>query len=181
MLGRTSWRLLLLFYLIGGFCVSLPPTLHHGFSGPWRSPPALSSILAAFGCFTFARLFRQSFSASATVLSGRVLPTGLFYLAFLPHVLARFMTQMWAGTSHPGSSSVPALTKLSFLADAWSWTVSIVDTRPLVYQLCQWTTKYKFTKLICFNQPMLVQSDTTKLVNKYWLKLLQRNYFLSLH
>ena len=62
---------------------SLPPALHPGFSGPWRPPPALSSTLATFGCFTFARLFRHSLIASATVLSGRFLPTGVFYLTLL--------------------------------------------------------------------------------------------------
>ena len=44
----------------------------------------------------------------------------LIYLALLPHILARFVTQMQAGTPYPGSSSVPAITKLSFPADAWS-------------------------------------------------------------
>ena len=39
-----------------------------------------------------------------------------------------------AGTPHPGSSSVPALTDLSFPADAWPRTTPIVVTRPLVCQ-----------------------------------------------
>ena len=36
-----------------------------------KASTSLSSTLATFGCFTFARLFRHSFTASATVLSGR--------------------------------------------------------------------------------------------------------------
>ena len=90
LLGRTSrkflwcWLLLLLFSSLEVFTFlgyfSLPPTLHLGFSGPWRPPPALSSTLATFSCFTFARLFRHSFTASATVLSGHFLPIGVFYL-----------------------------------------------------------------------------------------------------
>ena len=40
--------------------VSLPLALHPSFSGPWRPPPALSSTLDTFGCFTFVRLFRHS-------------------------------------------------------------------------------------------------------------------------
>ena len=95
---------------------SLPSALHPGFSGPWRPPPALSSTLATFGCFNFARLFRHSLTVGATVLSGRFLPTGVFYLTLHPHILACFV--MWAGTPHPGSSSMPALTKLSFSVDA---------------------------------------------------------------
>ena len=80
----------LLFYLTVGFYVSvlllLPPALHPGFSGPWRPPPALSSTLATIGCSIFARLFRHSFTASATVLTRRFLPRGVVYLALLPQV-----------------------------------------------------------------------------------------------
>ena len=145
---------------------SLPPALHPGFSGPWRPPSSLSSTLAAFGCFAFARLFRHSSTASATILSGRFLPTGVFHLALLPHVLARFVTQMWTGTPHPGSSSVPALTDLSLLADASPWTTHIVDTRPLAYQLRQWATNYRVK---------------TKLLNMFHLlKSQQNNYYFWL-
>ena len=42
-----------------------------------------------------------------------------FYLALLPHILARFVTQIQAGTPHPGSSSVPALAELSLSANTW--------------------------------------------------------------
>ena len=45
---------------------SLPLALHPGFSGPWRPPPALSSTLATFSCFTFCQAF-----------SVRVLPRAL--------------------------------------------------------------------------------------------------------
>ena len=86
---------------------SFPPALHPGFSGPWRSPPSLSSTLAIFGYFTFTRLFRHIFTASATLLSVYFLPTGVFYSAFLPHILARLVTQMRAGTPHRGSSPCP--------------------------------------------------------------------------
>ena len=68
----------------------LPPALHPVFSGPSRPPPALSSTLATFGCFNFARLFRHSFTTSATVLSRRFFAHRVFYLALLPHTLARF-------------------------------------------------------------------------------------------
>ena len=100
LLGRTSsrcfwcWLLLLFFSSLEVFTFldyfSLPPALHPGFSGPWRPPPALSSTLTTFCCFTFARLFRHSFTTSATVLIGHFLPTGAFYLTFLPHMFDRF-------------------------------------------------------------------------------------------
>ena len=61
------------------------------------------------------------------------------------HVFAK---QMRTGTPYPRSFSVAAFTKLSFPADERSWTTHIVDTRPLVYQLCQWATKYKVTSLL---------------------------------
>ena len=80
---------------------------------------------------------------------------GIFYpqAFFTYHIGACFVTQMWAGTSHLGSSSVPALTRLFFRFDAWSWTTNIVDPRPLVYQLCQWATNYKVIKLLSMFQP----------------------------
>ena len=105
-------------------------------------------------------LFRHSFTTSAKVLTGRFLPTGIFYLAFLPHILTHFVTQMWVGTLHPWSSSVPALTKLSFPADTWSWTTHIVDTRPLFDHLRQWATRYKVTELLNVFQPTYACSKT---------------------
>ena len=166
MLGRTSRRsfwcwLLLFFYLTAGFFSFIAFRRHPSFfrelSSGFYSHFILSAQIIAewFTALSFnlSGLFRHSLTASATVLSGRFLPTGVFYLALLPHILARFVTQMRAGTPHPGSSSVSALTKWSLPADAWSWTTYIVDTRPLVYQLRQWATKYKVTKLLNMFQP----------------------------
>ena len=59
---------------------------------------------------------------------------------FLPYI--PFVTQMRAGTPLSGSSSVPARTELSLPADAWTWTIDVWSTRPLIYQLRQWATKY---------------------------------------
>ena len=116
--------------------------------------------------FNLSGLFRHSLTASATVLSGRFLITVVFYLALLPHSLRRFVIQIWAGTPHLGSSSVPALTKLSFPSDAWYWTTHIVDTRPLVYQSRQLATKYKVTTLLNMFQPTYVCSKSYGKDNK---------------
>ena len=114
------------FYLTGGFYISRLLFLATGTSPqllrPREGPPlVLSSTLATFSCFTFARLLRHSFTASATVLSGRFLPASVFYLTLLHrnfwHV---FVTQMRAGTPHPGSFFVPALTEMFLPADAWT-------------------------------------------------------------
>ena len=48
----------------------------------------------------------------------------IFARIFYP-TLPRFMIQIRAGTPHPGSSSVPALTELSLPADAWTWTIDL--------------------------------------------------------
>ena len=68
----------------------LPPALHPGFSGPWRPPLSLSSTLATFGCFTFARIFRHSFTASATVLSGIFYPQAFFTLCSFTAIFGTF-------------------------------------------------------------------------------------------
>ena len=103
--------------------------------------------------FNLSGLFRHSLTASATVMSGRFLPTVVFYRALLLHLLARFVTQMRAGAPQPILSLVLALTELTFLADAWSSTTHTVGTRPLVYQLRQWASKYKVIKLLNMFQP----------------------------
>ena len=101
------WR----FFLFPGF-FSLQPTLLLAFSGPWRPPPSLSSTLATFSCFTFARLFCHNFTSHK-----RFLP-----YAPWPTFLELFVTQMRAGTPRPGSSSVLDLTEFSLPADSWAWT-----------------------------------------------------------
>ena len=166
------------FTFLGYF--SLPPALRPGFSGLWRPPPALSSTLATFSYFTIARLSSCSFTANATVLSGRFLPASVFYLTLLHrnfwHV---FVTQMRAGTPHPGSFFVPVLTELFLLADAWTWTTHIVVTRPLIYQLRQWATKYRVKiKLLNIFCLFKVYVKTIKIhfeqdLDMYCLKLLR--------
>ena len=61
-----------------------------------------------------------------------------FTLHSLPTFCHDFVTQMLAGTPHPGSSSgLPSQSWPSRLkTEGWSWTTHIVDTRPLVSQLC---------------------------------------------
>ena len=98
-------------FLFPGF-FSLQPTLLLAFSGPWRPPPSLSSTLATFSCFTFARLFCHNFTSHR-----RFLP-----YAPWPTFLELFVTQMRAGTPRPGSSSVLDLTEFSLPADSWAWT-----------------------------------------------------------
>ena len=48
------------FFTFPGY-FSLPSVLHHAFSGQWRPPPALNSILATFGCFAFSQAFPSQF------------------------------------------------------------------------------------------------------------------------
>ena len=115
--GGTSLKLLrcwCYFILTGRFYVSW--LLFHASDIPsWllRAVNASTSselyTLTTFGCFIFARLFRHIFTASATVLNRCFLPTGVFYVTLLPHIVAHFVTQMRAGTPHSGSFSVPAL------------------------------------------------------------------------
>ena len=102
LLGRTSRRflwcwLLLLFFLTGGFYVFRAIFLCHrhsapasqareGFHRPWALPWLLSVALL------FPRLFRHSFTASVTFLSGNFLSTGIFYLTLLRQ---HFWNSLW--------------------------------------------------------------------------------------
>ena len=81
-----------------------------------------------------------------TVLPGVLqLWASVFYLALVPQILARFCD---SDASRNTPSSVPALTGLSLLTHAWSWTTHIVDKRPLVYPLHKKPTKYRVIKLL---------------------------------
>ena len=118
LLGRTfrsfllRWLLLLLFSSLEVFTFtgyfSLPPAIHLGFWGPWRPPPALSSTLATFGYFTFARLFFTVLPRALRFWVSIFYPQALFTSRFFHTFLTRFVTQMRAGTLSPGFSSAPA-------------------------------------------------------------------------
>ena len=158
------WR----FFTFPGY-FSMPPAFHPSISGPWRSQLALTSTLATFGCFTYPRLFHNSFIPSATVLSGHYLTTGVVYLLFHhPH----FWHVLWlrCRQEHPGSFSVPSLTELSLPGNAWIPTSHIVVTRPLIYQLRQWGTKYrvKIELLNMFHLFKVIRKDYKNTLNKTW-------------
>ena len=150
------------FTFLGYF--SLPPALHPGFSGPWRPPSALTLpwllSVTTFGCYGFEWAF---------FTRRRFLP-----YSPSPAFLACFVIRMRAGTPHLGSSSVPALTGLSLPAGAWTWTTHIVVTRPLIYQLRQWATKYrvKIEQLNMFCLFKVIWKDYKNTLNKTWWKVL---------
>ena len=75
-------------FLTGGFYVSGLLFLATG-TPPWLLRPVkafTSSVLypGYFRLLYFCQAFRNSFTASATVLSGHFLPTGVFYVMLLP-------------------------------------------------------------------------------------------------
>ena len=88
------------FYLTGGFYISgllflttgTPPQLLKHREG---LPLALSSTLATFGCFTFARLFRHSFTTSATVLRGVFYPQAFYTLRSFSNIFGTFLWLRW--------------------------------------------------------------------------------------
>ena len=125
--------------------------------------PSHRSVIRDNFHFNFSRVF--IFTTSATVLSGHFFS----HTRFLPYTPS-FVTQVRAGTPHPGSSSVPALTELSLPADAWAWTIYVWITRPLIYQLRQWATKYrvKVELLNMFRLFKVIWKDHKNTLNKAW-------------
>ena len=162
--GCCCFSSLELFTFQGYF--SLPPALHPGFSGLWRPPPWLL-LVALFLPGFFVTFLPRALRFWVCIFYPQV----LFYLALLPHIFWHtFVTQMRAETPHLGSSSVPALTELSLLADAWTWTTHIVVARPLSYQLRQSATKYrvkiKLLNMLCLFK--IIRKDYKNTLNKTW-------------
>ena len=113
-----------------------------------------------------------------------------FYLALPPHILARFCDSD-VGRKTPSRILLCACPhRVVPPADAWSWNTHFADSRPLVYQLRQWATTCRVKTLLNIFQPnnaclkshgKTIKTLWTRLVNKHYLKLLQRNCFLSIH
>ena len=127
------------FYLTGGF------SFHCFSTSSLTLPWAIAEFLHPFYTFSPAhrRVIRDTFNLtflgffSATVLSGHFLPTGVFYPTLL---------RLWlrCGQETPSRIFLCAyLHRLTLPADAWTWTVDVWITRLLIYQLCQWATKYR--------------------------------------
>ena len=162
-------------FLTGGFSVSGLLFLATGIP-PWLLRPVNASTSSEFypGYFWllyFLPGFFVTFSPRAIRFGWPFFTHGRFLLcAPSPHFWHVFVTQMRTGTHHPGSSSVPALRELSLPADTWTWTTHIVVTRPLIYQLRQWATKYK-VKVELLNMFCLfkvVWKDYKHTFNKTW-------------
>ena len=150
---------------------SLPLAHHLGFSGLWRPPPALSSTLPTFSCFTFSQAFPSHFYCKCHGFEWAFFTHRQFFtLHSFPIFLTCFVTQMQAGTPHLESSPVPALTELLLLADTWTWTTYILVTRPWIYQLCQWAMRYrvKIKLLNMFHLFKVIWKDYKNALNKTW-------------
>ena len=127
------------------------------------------------------------FTASATVLSGHFSPTDVFYLAFLPHIFDTFCDSS-EGRNTPSRILLCACHH-RVVPSGWGmeFNYSIVVTRPLIYGLRQWTTKYR-VKIKLMNMIRLfevyrktIKTLWTRLDKKYCLKLLWRNCLISIH
>ena len=133
--------LLLLFFISFPGYFTMSPAVQPGFSGPWRPPPALSSIPITFDCLAF------SSTANATVLSG-----GFFtHRRFLPYALSPTFSSVYQGL--PGSQQF-------FLEVCrvlyWSWkhrpspSVCLIHSNPQssysgefifkIYRILSWIT-----------------------------------------
>ena len=134
LLGRTSRRFLWCWLLLL-FFTSLEVFSFHCFSTSsltlqWLH--AFYTFSPAHRHYNFSTLF--IFIASATVLSG----------CFLPYTPS-FVTQMRAWIPTPSRIFLCACPYrvVPLPAVAWTWTIDVWSTRPLIYQLRQWATKYR--------------------------------------
>ena len=157
----------------GGFCdvgccccLFFPSLEVFHFIACWRHPSPFRELSPGFYThFSPARVIRDTFiltflfTANAAVLSGRFFTLHSFVC-----------DSDTAGIPHPGSSSVPALTQLSRPADAWTSTIDVWITRPLIYQLRQWATKYraKIELLNMFRLLKVIWKDYKNTLNKTW-------------
>ena len=81
----------LLFFYVSFCCFYVSGLLFHATGAPpclSRTREGLHQLWALPGLLSIALLFRYIFTASATVLSGHFLPTGVFYLRLFPHIFA---------------------------------------------------------------------------------------------
>ena len=63
----------------------MPPALHPDFSSPCRPPPALSSSLATFDCFTFpSHFYREHYGFWLSIFYPQAFFTLRFFATFLP-------------------------------------------------------------------------------------------------
>ena len=129
LLFYPHWRFFvsrLLFYATG----TLPWLL-----SPVKTSTSLSSTLATFACLLlpgFSVTSLSHFTTSFSVLSERFFTHRRFLpCTFSPHI-GGFVVQMWAGASHPGFFSMPALIKLSPPVSAWPWSSDFWVTRVFV-------------------------------------------------
>ena len=196
------------FYVVGFCCCFASLEVFHSLlcfsASSFILLEAIAGFLHPFYAFSPVnrRVIRNTFTLTFLGFSITILLralqfwAGVFYrqtfftLNSFPTFWHVFVTSMRAGTPYPGSSSVPPLTELSIPADAWSWITHIIDARPFVYQLRQWDAKHRVKTLRNMFQPTYACSKLygktiktlwIRLVNKYCLKLLQRNCFLIMH
>ena len=120
------WLLWLLFSLLEVFHVSeLLFWLHRPVNASTSSELYPGYFRLLYFCQAFpSQFYREHYGFEWAFFTHRR------FLNYAPslHFLARFVTQMRAGTPRPGSSSVPPLIELSLPADAWTSTTHIVVT-----------------------------------------------------
>ena len=129
---------------------------------PWLLPVAL----------LFARLFPSEFYHECYGFQWTFF-THRRFLAYASSAtfLEQLLTQMRAGARYPASSSVPALTELSLPAGVWTWTIDVGITRPLIYQLHQWATKYRVKIELLNIFRLFIWNSFEKTIKTLWTRL----------
>ena len=141
---------------------SMPPALHPGFAGLWRSPPALSTTLVTFDCFCF---FIQRYDCKWELFTHR---NFLPYPPF-PNI---FDTNLLLSRPHWEPAVLPrSLQGFMMILETQTWPICLIHNNPQSsyieefvfkpYKISSWITCGKglvHLLLTCFELFSLVQS-----------------------
>ena len=108
------------FHSFSGY-FTMSPTLHPGFSGPWRPPPALSSTPTTFDCFFFF-IYRKRYGFEWAFFTHR---------RFLPYAPSRYFWRNLLLSRLPWELAVIPWNLQGFILilETQTWPICLFDSQ----------------------------------------------------